>query len=127
MFLPFIISIALFTLATLKIPNKKLEIKIDSDLKTDNKRVLVYFLVFIISVLIVFSIFPYMWGLIIVSLCIFIFDKKAFKKVDYTLLLTFCAFFVFSGNLSRIDIVKNFMSELISRNVFFIQHFRVSL
>ena len=30
-------------------------------------------------------------------------DFRSILKVDYGLLLTFCAFFVFSGNMSRIE------------------------
>ena len=45
----------------------------------------------------------------------FFLDKDALKEVDYGLLLTFCAFFIFSGNLSRIDAVKDFLSFIISK------------
>ena len=52
--------------------------------------------------------------LIIVAL-IFL-DRKALAKVDYGLLLTFCAFFVFSGNMSRIEPVQNLFSYLLNIN-----------
>ncbi len=36
--------------------------------------------------------------------------------VDYPLLLTFAAFFVFSGNMSRIDAVRDLFAGLLSKN-----------
>ena len=43
-------------------------------------------------------------------------DKKAFLIVDYTIPLTFVAFFIFSGNMARIDAVSNFFSNLLEIN-----------
>ena len=33
------------------------------------------------------------------------------KKVDYSLLLTFIAFFVFIGNMKRIDLIREFLNQ----------------
>ena len=60
-------------------------------------RIAVYSLLFVLSVLIVFRVFPYYWGLLAVVAALLIFDFRAILRVDYALLLTFCAFFVFSG------------------------------
>jgi hypothetical protein len=43
-------------------------------------------------------------------------DRDALKQVDYPLLLTFVAFFVFAGNMSRIDVVNNLFSNLLGKN-----------
>ena len=43
-------------------------------------------------------------------------DRDALKKVDYPLLLTFCAFFVFSGNMARIDGVRQVFEWLLEKN-----------
>ena len=43
-------------------------------------------------------------------------DHKALAKVDYGLLFTFCAFFIFSGNMSRIDFVRELFSGLLEVN-----------
>ena len=66
-------------------------------------RMVVYGILFVFSVLIVFRIFPYYWGLLAVFVAVLALDYRALFKVDYGLLLTFCAFFVFSGNMARID------------------------
>ena len=62
--------------------------------------------------LIVFRVFPYYWGLAAVTLALIFLDGKAFMKVDYGLLLTFCAFFVFAGNLARIPAVNDVVGGL---------------
>ena len=60
--------------------------------------------------------FPYYIGISIAVIGVLILDFKSFAKVNYGLLLTFCAFFVFSGNMSRIDGVNRLMGELLNKN-----------
>lgn len=36
------------------------------------------------------------------------------KKVDYSLLLTFLAFFIFIGNMKRIDLVRDFLDQMLT-------------
>ena len=43
-------------------------------------------------------------------------DKGALKAVDYPLLLTFVFFFVFAGNMARIDVVRDAFSYLLSKS-----------
>ena len=40
-------------------------------------------------------------------------NKKLFAKVDYSLLITFVGFFIFVGNISTMDVVKNFMEGIL--------------
>ena len=77
-------------------------------------RTLIYFVLFALSVLIVFRVFPFYVGLICVTLALLVLEPRAFLKVDYALLLTFCAFFVFSGILSRIPAVESALGSLVA-------------
>ncbi len=77
-------------------------------------RMLVYFALFALSVLIVFRVFPFYIALIAVTVAVLILEPRAFLSVDYGLLLTFCAFFVFSGNLSRIPAVASALGGLVA-------------
>jgi hypothetical protein len=43
-------------------------------------------------------------------------DKFALKNVDYPLLFTFVFFFIFAGNIARIDILQNFFYTLLDKN-----------
>ena len=77
-------------------------------------RMIVYFVLFALSVMIVFRVFPYYVGLIIVTVALAILEPKCFLRVDYGLLLTFCAFFVFSGNLARIPAVRDLLASVVA-------------
>ena len=43
-------------------------------------------------------------------------DRKALAMVDYPLLLTFVFFFIFAGNMARIDVVKELFSSVLHIN-----------
>ena len=77
-------------------------------------RMVVYFVLFALSVMIVFRVFPYYVGLIAVTVALAILEPKCFLRVDYGLLLTFCAFFVFSGNLARIPAVRDLLASVVA-------------
>lgn len=88
--------------------------------RMDKKRLFVYCLLFVLSVLAVFNIVPYLWAGVIVTLCVLIMDRHLFLEVDYSLLLTFVGFFIFVGNLSEIEPVRHFIAELLTRGEFII-------
>ena len=98
------------------IPNEKLTIHDDKKLKVDKKRLNVYVVLFIIVILSIFRVVPYIITLVTVLISILIIDYKRLKHVDYALLLTFCVFFVFSGNIARIPAIKNMIEEIFVRN-----------
>ena len=59
---------------------------------------------------------PYWIGLAIIPLVLVVVDINALKSVDYGLLFTFVFFFIFSGNLARIDVVRNLFSTLLEKS-----------
>ena len=116
MLLPFVISIALITLCCIVfVKSEPLEI-VDDDVKLDKKRTALYLVQFAFSIAIVFRGIPYLLGLVIIPIVLLIFDRKALKMVDYPLLGTFAAFFVFSGNMARIEPVREFVGGLLVKN-----------
>ena len=64
----------------------------------------------------IFRVLPYMLILAIVIFTIAITDIKRFKNVDYALLATFCVFFIFSGNIARIPVIEEFISNIVIQN-----------
>lgn len=86
----------------------------------DKKHFLVYCLLFGVSVLAVFNLIPYLWATAIVAVCILIMDRRLFLEVDYALLITFIGFFIFVGNLSEIEGVRVFLSQLLTKGEFII-------
>jgi len=80
------------------------------------QKTILYLLLFALSIVIVFRGIPYWIGLIIIPVALFFLDRKALKMVDYGLLFTFVFFFIFAGNMARIDIVRNIFSTLLDKN-----------
>ncbi len=71
---------------------------------------------FLVAILIVFRGIPYQLGLIVIPGVLLFVDRKALKAVDYPLLLTFVFFFIFSGNMARIPLVRDFFSWLMEKS-----------
>ena len=113
---PFILSVILITLCCL-IFVKKEPLQID-----DGKdplpvgRTILYLALFTLSIAIVFRGIPYWIGLIVIPAVLLFADRKALKMVDYPLLLTFVFFFIFSGNMARIQVVRDFFSGLLDKS-----------
>ncbi len=116
MLLPFIISMTLITLCCFTIKNDRLIIKQQFDMPLNKKRTVLYSLLFVLSIIIVFRVIPYWVGLVVIPLVLLIADPHALREVDYPLLLTFCAFFIFSGNVARIPAVSNFVGSLVNEH-----------
>lgn len=112
---PFIIAISLITICCLFIKKEPLEIK-NKPYTLNAPRAIIYSLLFAFAITIVFRCVPYQAGLIVIPVSLLIADRKALKMVDYPLLLTFVFFFIFSGNMARIDIVQDIFSYLLNKS-----------
>lgn len=80
---------------------------------------IILLILFALSLLTVARILPYQClFIIIICVCIIInivfHEKLLFLSIDYNLLLTFIAFFVFIGNMGRIDIVRTIINAILS-------------
>ena len=116
MLLPFILSIVLFTVCCLFIPKEALTLNEDAKESFPKGRTAFYLILFTLTILTVFRLVPYYICLPIILVAILISDRKALAKVDYPLLLTFTAFFLLAGNVSRIGAVSEFFSLLLEKN-----------
>lgn len=113
---PFLLSVLLITVCCLIfVKSEPLSVQ-DEIKKLPIKKTVVYLLLFALSIAIVFRGIPYVTGLIIIPPVLYFMDKSALKKVDYPLLLTFVFFFIFAGNMARIDEVRNLFSFLLEKN-----------
>ena len=113
---PFLFAVLLITVCCFLIPKENLVILKKTDAKLPPKRTALYLALFIFTILMVFRTIPYYTGLLIVTLILLIADRSALRKVDYPLLLTFAAFFIFAGNMSRIDAVRELFTALLQKN-----------
>jgi len=113
---PFILAVALITVCCLVfVKSEALELN-DEKIELDPKKTVIYLLLFALSILIVFRGIPYWIGLIVIPAVLFFMDKTALRDVDYGLLLTFVLFFIFAGNMARIDAVRELFSMLLEKN-----------
>lgn len=117
MLLPFLISVVLITVCcVIFVKNEPLELKKGSRERPDGKKALLYGVLFALAIAIVFRGIPYYLGLAVIPPVLLLVDRRALKMVDYPLLLTFVAFFIFSGNVSRIPQVRELFEFLMEKS-----------
>lgn len=120
---PFLLSVSLITLCCIFfVRAEPLEVKEETEHLSPWRTVL-YLLLFALSIAIVFRGIPYVIGLIVIPTVLLIVDRKALAAVDYPLLLTFVFFFIFSGNMARIDFVRVLFSSLMERSALLVSVF----
>lgn len=113
---PFALAILLITLCCIFfVKPEPFELK-DERLSLPAGRSIAYLLLFALAIAIVFRGIPYVVGLVVIPAVLLFMDRKALKMVDYPLLLTFVFFFVFSGNMARIQAVRELFSLLLEKN-----------
>lgn len=109
-----LLSVAFLSIIIINGKKEELYFQIEN-IKIKNKNsVIIYSALFFITLLSVFHLIDYRITFIITIIAIVILNKKLFKKVDYSLLITFVAFFIFIGNISSMDVIKNFMINILS-------------
>lgn len=113
--LPIVVLAVLF-LVLLVFKDKKMNLSLDlEDVKIDNKKdVYLFGGLFLIILLSVFHVIDYKVTFLITVIMVLILNKKLFSQVDYSLLITFIGFFIFVGNISTMDVVKNFMEGILN-------------
>lgn len=112
----FLLAVALLVVACFFVKAEGFVIDKNFPEKLNIKRTVLYIVLFLFAILIVFRVVPFYIGLILVPLILLKADREALYMVDYALLGTFFFFFIFAGNLSRIDAVNLFISSLLSRD-----------
>ena len=116
MLLPFVLSVALITLCCILFVKAEPLQLTDEKVSLDPKKTVLYLVLFALSIVIVFRVIPYWIGLVVIPLVLLFVDRKALCMVDYGLLFTFVFFFIFAGNMARIDVVRAFFSALLDKS-----------
>lgn len=113
---PFLFSVLLITACCIVFVKAEPLSIADEKLELNPKKCTLYMLLFALAIAIVFRGIPYWIGLAVIPAVLFFADRKALKQVDYPLLFTFVFFFIFSGNMARIPIVKECFSALMQKS-----------
>lgn len=115
---PFALAIAMIALCCVVfVPSERVEVKEKVPSSLPVGRTVLYLVLFALSIAIVFRTIPYWIGLVVIPLVLLFADRKALGKVDYPLLFTFVCFFIFAGNMGRIEAVRDFFSLLLDKSV----------
>ena len=113
---PFLLSVALITLCCIVfVKPEPLELP-DERISLPAGRTVLFLALFALSIAIVFRGIPYWVGLAVIPAVLLFAERKALRMVDYPLLLTFVFFFIFAGNMARIEAVRSFFSALLGRD-----------
>ena len=113
---PFTLAVALITASCLIfVKPDALEVP-DEEISLPPLKTALYLALFALAIAIVFRGIPYWIGLVVIPLVLLFADRKALLEVDYPLLLTFVFFFIFAGNMGRIDAVRSFFSSLLAKD-----------
>lgn len=118
------LSFALLIFSTLIIKNEKTRIE-QQEVETDGSgftgcagKNILYTALFILCLLSVADVVPKWAAAVLVALCVLVSDRKIFCNIDFMLLLTFTAFFIFTGNIARLESVDSFLKQITGGNEF---------
>ena len=110
------VSLVGLTLAALPVLPKAIETPKMEDAAMDGKKLCFFAVLFVICLLTVFHVVHYVIMTVVVLAAIAVADRKLLKKLDVALLATFVCFFIVSGNLGRVDAVREFLQSLLGKN-----------
>lgn len=95
--------------------NDRINIRFESAPVIRSKKLtVVYLILLVVCLLCVMRVLHYLITLVAVLAAVVIYDRKNLLRVDYSLLLTFAGFFVFIGNMGRIEWFREFLQSIIS-------------
>ncbi len=77
------------------------------------RQIIIYSVLFVIALLTVVRILPWYVFAVIVLVIVGGMDYKILFRADYILLLTFIGFFIFTGNMGRIEVISSFLEEVL--------------
>lgn len=87
---------------------------VEAATKRNPKKVMLigfYLLLFFVNLLVVADVLRYSYALVFTLFAVFLMDRKTLWHVDYSLLLTFVAFFIFVGNMEKIDGISVYLAS----------------
>ena len=76
----------------------------------------IFVALFVLSLLTVFRVIPYIATVVITVIALLIFDRKTILRIDYSLLFTFVFLFIFIGNLGEIKPISEYLKSIVNGN-----------
>jgi Na+/H+ antiporter NhaD/arsenite permease-like protein len=104
------LSLALLLLLCLGLPRRRSTVYLGQAPEVDARRIRVCLALLAVCLLAVFRVIGWPVMLLIVAAALWFFDRKMLRQADFALLATFAAFFVFAGNLGRLEAVDRLLT-----------------
>ena len=113
--LPFwLLSLVLLALGCMTLSAAPLTFFLGEEPGMDKRAMALYLALFAVCLLVVLRVLSWPVMLLAVLIVLLLFDRKILLKADFLLLLTFVAFFIFSGNLARVGAVDRLLRSLLT-------------
>jgi len=107
------LSLGMILLACLMLPKGRLDAFLGEEPSLEKRSLWMYLALFVVCLLVVIRVCDWPVMLAVVIAVLLVFDRGILLRADFMLLLTFVAFFVFAGNLARVDAVNTLLRRLI--------------
>lgn len=120
-----ILSGILLVVCLLLLPGKRDKVSVSQEAEVVQKigsriQIAVYVALFVIALLAVLRIIPWYIMAAIIFVVVLGMNINILLRADYMLLLTFIGFFIFTGNIARVAVVKDFLSGVTSGREFIV-------
>ena len=106
----FLTAAGLLLFCCFRIPSEAVALDHQPITLKSRPRAAIYLLLFALAIVSVLRLLPWLWITAAIFVCLLLIDRPALRRVDYGLLLTFTAFFIFAGNLSRVPLIHQWLS-----------------
>lgn len=107
------LSAVLLGLLCLRLPKTGIEVDLGEAPELHKRELGVYFALFALCLLVVLRVIEWWIMLPVILAVLFFYDRKLLGQADFLLLVTFVCFFVFAGNLARIESVSRLLRRLL--------------
>lgn len=119
-----ILSFVILVFSTFFVKKEKLDVSIrNSSVGGGRLKILAYCVLGAVSLMAVLKLIDYRIAVVVTAVYILTADRKVIWRIDWFLLMTFCFFFIFAGNVERIERVNNVIVELIKNREFAVSLF----
>ncbi len=109
-----VLSLVLVVAGCFTLPNAHFSAFLGEEPGISRRLLTIYLVLFGVCLLTVVRVLPWPAMLAIVIVVLLVADRKVLIKADFMLLLTFVVFFVFAGNLARIEAVDHLLKTLLA-------------
>ena len=107
------LSLMLIAAACMFFDRSRLDVFLGEEPGLDRRGLWLYLTLFVLCLTVVLRLVSWPVMLCAVISVLLILDRKTLLKADFMLLLTFVAFFVFAGNLARMDAVSSLLHRML--------------